>query len=62
MGSLYTCDEVAERYGVSVGTIWGWIRNKKLGAISLGKSKGYRVSEEDLRAFEDARRIIPQEH
>lgn len=60
MGKLYTCDEVAARYGVSPGTVWGWIRKKKLCAINVCGSKGYRVTEEDLRAFEDARRTIKE--
>ena len=58
MGKLYTCEEVAERYRVKVGTVLAWIRDKKLCAISI--SKMYRVAEEDLIAFENARKTIPQ--
>ena len=54
MGELYTCKDVAERYGVQ--TVWGWIRKKKLGAIKIGKE--YRVSAEDIKAFERSRRTI----
>lgn len=54
---MYTCDEVAERYKVKVITVWEWIRQQKLGAIKLGKE--YRISEEDLIAFENARKTIP---
>lgn len=37
MGELYTCKDVAERYGVQIITVWEWIRKKKLGADQLGK-------------------------
>ena len=30
MGELYTCKDVAERYGVQIITVWEWIRKKKL--------------------------------
>lgn len=46
MGELYTCKDVAERYGVQIITVWEWIRKKKLGAIKIGKE--YRVSAEDM--------------
>lgn len=54
----YTCKEVAERYGVKVITVWDWIRLKKLNAINLGKE--YRISEDDLHAFEESRKTIQQ--
>lgn len=57
MSKMYTCDEVAERYKVKVITVWDWIRQQKLGAIKIGRE--YRVSEEDLNAFETARKTIP---
>lgn len=50
MGELYTCKDVAERYGVQIITVWEWIRKKKLGAIKIGKE--YRVSAEDIKAFD----------
>ena len=55
-GELYTCKDVAERYGVQIITVWEWIRKKKLGAIKIGKE--YRVSAEDIKAFERSRRTI----
>ena len=58
MPKMYTCEEIAERYGVKTITIWDWIRKKKLPAIKLGKE--YRISEDDIRDFEDSRRTIPQ--
>jgi excisionase family DNA binding protein len=54
MEKYLTCEQVAERYGVKVITVWAWIREKKLPAIRIGK--GYRVKPEDLEAFEEARR------
>lgn len=60
MAQLYTCAEVAKRYGVEIITVWDWIRKRKLGAIKLGKE--YRISEDDLRLFEDSRRTVPQIH
>lgn len=50
MPQMFTCEEVAERYKVKVITVWDWIRKKKLSAIKLGRE--YRISEEDLAAFE----------
>ena len=44
------CDEVAERYGVKVKTVWEWIRTGKLEAFST--SKIYRVSEKHLKDFD----------
>lgn len=54
MSQMFTCEEVAERYKVKVITVWEWIRQKKLSAIKLGRE--YRVTEEDLKAFENSRR------
>ena len=54
MSQMFTCEEIAERYKVKVITVWEWIRQKKLGAIKLGRE--YRVSEEDLKVFENSRR------
>lgn len=58
MGKLYTCDEVAERYQVKTSTVLSWIRGKKLCAIRISGSKLYRISEDDLIAFENTRRTI----
>lgn len=52
---MFTCEEVAERYKVKVITVWEWIRQKKLGAIKLGRE--YRITEDDLVSFEDSRRV-----
>ncbi|WP_352416106.1 helix-turn-helix domain-containing protein [Oscillibacter ruminantium] len=50
MGKLYTCEEVANRYGVKTLTVWDWIRKGRLSAIKM--PKGYRISEEALREYE----------
>lgn len=55
MSKMYTCDEVAARYRVKVITIWDWIRKRKLPAIRIGKE--YRISEDDLKTFEESRKV-----
>lgn len=50
---MYTCEEIAERYGVKVITVWDWIRKKKLPALKIGKE--YWIREEDIKAFEASR-------
>ena len=52
MSELFTCDQVAERYGVKTLTVWDWIRKKKLPAIKLGRD--YRIRQEDIEAFDSA--------
>lgn len=56
MSKMYTCEDVAVRYGVQIITVWDWIRKKKLPAIKIGKC--YRITEEDLKEFEDSRRTV----
>ena len=56
MADLYTCKEVAQRYGVEVITVWGWIRKRKLGAIKIGKE--YRISADDIARVEESRRTL----
>ncbi|WP_033167680.1 helix-turn-helix domain-containing protein [Clostridium sp. KNHs205] len=58
MGKLYSCDEVAERYSVQVITVWDWIRKKKLPALKIGRE--YRVSDDDIKAFETKCRTIQE--
>ena len=58
MSRMFTCEEVAERYKVKVITVWEWIRQKKLPAINLGRE--YRISEDDLKVFEESRRTIAE--
>lgn len=56
LSKMYTCEDIAERYGVRVITVWDWIRKKKLPAIKIGKE--YRIREEDLKSFEDDRLTV----
>ena len=56
MERCYTCEEVAQRYGVKLITVWDWIRKKKLAAIKTGKN--YAIRPEDLQAFEQSRRTV----
>lgn len=50
MEKFYTCEQVAERYGVKISTVWSWIREKKLRANRIGKL--YRITPEQLEDFE----------
>lgn len=56
MSKLFTCKEVAERYNVKIITVWDWIRKKKLPAIKIGKS--YRITENDLKAYEESAKTV----
>jgi excisionase family DNA binding protein len=49
----FSCEDVAERYGVKKITVWDWIRKGKLNAIKTGKI--YRIRATDLEEFENAR-------
>lgn len=50
MEKYFSCKEVAEKYGVKVKTVWGWISSGKLKAVRIGKL--YRIKQQDLDAFE----------
>lgn len=56
MEKFYSCEQVAERYGVKVETVWAWIREKRISAVKIGKS--YRVKENDLAAFEKENQTV----
>lgn len=56
MSEMYTCIQIAERYGVKQLTVWDWIRKKKLPAIKIGRD--YRIREEDIKDFENARSTV----
>lgn len=51
MEKVYTCNEIAERYGVKISTVYKWIRDGAMEAINIGKS--YRVKESEVIAFEE---------
>jgi len=58
MSKMYSCEEISERYRVQIITVWDWIRKKKLPAIKIGRE--YRVTEDDLKIFEDERRTVQE--
>ena len=55
--------EVAQLWGVSVGTIMIWIRNGELRAVNLARRLGgrprYRIDVADLTQFENLRANQP---
>lgn len=59
MEKFYSCEQVAERYGVKVTTVWEWIRAQKLPAVKIGKQ--YRISADQIAAFERSGHTIPTE-
>lgn len=46
---LYSVEEVAERLGLHVRTVRGYVREGKLPAVRIGKQ--YRIAQPDLEAF-----------
>ena len=46
----YKCEEVAERYGVKVSTVWKWCRSGKIEASRIGRL--YRIHKDALKKFE----------
>lgn len=49
--TMLTPQDVADKLKVKVGTVWTWIRAKKLKAYSVGTSKYYRIKQSDFEAF-----------
>jgi excisionase family DNA binding protein len=56
MERLMTVEQVAERLQVNEQTIRRWLRDGEMTGVPFGGRTGWRVSEEDLRAFLDRRR------
>jgi excisionase family DNA binding protein len=46
---LYSVEQVAERLGLHVRTVRGYVRDGRLKAVRIGKQ--YRIAREDLEAF-----------
>jgi uncharacterized protein YjcR len=58
LDKLYTCPDIAKRYGVELNTVWSWVRTKQLPASKIGHS--YYVTESDLLAFEQSKRTTKE--
>jgi len=48
--------QVAERYGVKISTVQGWVRRKNICASKIGKKYIFKLS--DLKALEESRKTI----
>lgn len=59
MEKFYSCEQISERYGVKLTTVWAWIRAHKLPAVKVGKQ--YRVTAEALLAFERENATVDSE-
>lgn len=59
MEKYLTCEQIAEKYGVKLITVWAWVREKKLPAVKIGKM--YRIRPEDLKKFESERMTNSEE-
>lgn len=44
-----TCEEISQKTGFALTTIWKWIREKKLPAYRFGRN--YKIKESDLNEF-----------
>jgi hypothetical protein len=56
--------DIQNRYGVTQGTVLGWIRSGELKAVNVGQSVGkkkprWRIPQAALDAFEAARTATP---
>ncbi|HEV2123914.1 MAG TPA: helix-turn-helix domain-containing protein [Chloroflexota bacterium] len=57
MEQLLTVEQVADRLQVNEQTVRRWLRERELVGIAFGGRTGWRVSEDDLQAFLDRRRM-----
>jgi excisionase family DNA binding protein len=56
-GRVLTVNQVAQRLQVDVQTVRRWLRNGNLVGIPFGGRTGWRVTEQELQAFLDRRRM-----
>lgn len=56
MEKFFTCEQIAERYGVNVVTVWRWIRKQELSAVKIGNQ--YRIMAKDIETFEREHRTV----
>jgi excisionase family DNA binding protein len=54
---LLTVEQVADRLQVNEQTVRRWLRDNDLAGIPFGGRTGWRISEEELQAFLDRRRM-----
>ncbi len=52
MEKFLTCEQIAERYCVTVCAVREWIKSGKLPALKIAGRAGYRIRPSDLAAFE----------
>ena len=55
MTEYLTVSEIAERLKVQPLTVRRWLNNGALTGIQLGDRAGWRITEDDLREFLEAR-------
>ena len=48
---LLTVKEVSARTGVSIFTVYRWIKSGELTSLRLGRTGQLRITEEDLQEF-----------
>lgn len=53
----FSCEEIADMYGVHIQTVWRWIREGRLGAIRLGRN--YYVRQADIDEMESRLAVGP---
>ncbi len=56
MTEYLTVSEIAERLKVQPLTVRRWLNSGDLVGIQLGDRAGWRITEDDLRAFLDSRK------
>ena len=52
----YTAKAVADRFGVTVATVWEWIKQGKLKAVKIN-SRNVRISEQAIADFIEDRKF-----
>lgn len=50
LGRVMTCEEIAQRYGVKLTTVWRWMREGSLPSFKVGKA--FYTYPEMLAEFE----------
>lgn len=63
---MYTVRTIELRYGVTEGTVLGWIRSGQIKALNVGRTPGakrprWRITQGAVDAFEASRTATPPE-